>query len=586
MKRMVLTAIVIAASSATFSIAELALNTTTVESAQNEKVTEVNTQQTLGDIRFQVSCNTGKTQEAFDRAMALLHSFEYDQARLSFESITQADAQCAMGHWGSAMSYLRPLWFPPTEDELNKARKAAAMAAKIGGKNPRERAFISAINSYYFPLENYQHQERMAVYEKSMAQMYASYPKDVEVATFYALIHMSNMGPDENPLTRRLRAGEIMQPFTRTALNHPGLTHYIIHAYDHPELAHMALGAAKHYAVIAPDSTHALHMPSHIFERLGMWQDSIVMNIRAADAARRYAKKANITGHWDEELHALVFLADAYMQTGEYNKAQDVYDYVGTMKAFYPINGKTAGSIAGVQARVMLDKQNWHDAAQISHTPDFFPWNDFPTEAAIINFTAGYGNIRLGKIEETEVQIDVLKQRQKNLQQRRLPIQEKRVISYIKILSGWVLYQQGEHKKAIDLLKDAVDVQMSFGVQWVALPAAESLADLYLEMGRPNEALKAYKELNVSKRRRSAINTALSAAKAMKDKSLVKEYKALLIDIAEATSNIETSLTLSDVTHPANTFQDLETTYATQSSSTKILAHQSAINSLRRKSCH
>lgn len=490
-------------------------------------------EEALGRVHFEMSCNS-ELQKQFNRSMALLHSFEYDEARKAFKEISKHDQQCAIAYWGVAMSHLHQLWAPPTAEELTSGATAAAMAGKIGSNSKRESGLIEAINIYYATAAKSNHRSALLAYAKAMKSLHAALPGDIEVALFYGLALVATADSQDKTFANQLQAVEIMETFLDEAGDHPGLTHYIIHAYDIPELAQKALHAARRYAVIAPDSAHALHMPSHIFQRLGMWKDSIAMNLRSTQAARSYAEKAGIAGHWDEELHGLDFLTNAYMQVGDYEAAHGVRDYIGAMEKFYPENFKIAYVLSATPARYVLEKSDWVAAAALPLSHPQFPWEQFPWERSITHFTIAYGKARLGDIKGARATQSILDRNAALLRERELSHLAERVEIQSLIIEAWIKFAGKRHDAAIDIMRNAAKLESATVIPAGAIiPADQILGDMHMELKQYALAIEAYEHsLQREKRRRAPIENALAAATALKDTKRIAQYSSLLEEIS------------------------------------------------------
>lgn len=249
----------------------------------------------FGEVSFSVGCNTS-VRETFDLALSLLHSFEYAEAEKAFVKVIDGDSDCAMAYWGIAMSKYHALWFAPSSKDLERGR----VLVKIGeghAKSERERVYLDAIAAFYDDYEIFDHETRASRYEKKMEALYQTYDRDTEAAVFYALALNSTADPTDESFTNQRKAGEILESLAVAQPNHPGIAHYIIHNYDNPVLAHKALATARRYADIAPASSHAQHMPSHIFTRLGLWEESIQSNLNSAASAQCYGESAQLKGY-------------------------------------------------------------------------------------------------------------------------------------------------------------------------------------------------------------------------------------------------------------------------------------------------
>src|SRR5256885_3928206 len=283
----------------------------------------------VGSVRFPVSCAPA-VQADFERAVALLHSFWYEEAVKAFTAVTTADAKCAMGYWGVAMSVYYPLWQPPSQAMLQKGTAALEKTRGLT-VTPREKDYIGAIETYYRDTDKLDHRTRAAAYEKAMEQVYRRYPDDREAVVFYALALNATAAPTDKTYANQLKAGAILEKLFAEQPDHPGIAHYIIHSYDYPPLASRGLAAARHYAEIAPSSSHGLHMPSHIFTQLGMWQDSIQSNIAAG------ARTKEVGGDPSHSRHFLIYV---YLQGAQDRAAKQVLDEVNTLRLDPPTLGR------------------------------------------------------------------------------------------------------------------------------------------------------------------------------------------------------------------------------------------------------
>ncbi|MBV8510734.1 MAG: hypothetical protein JO289_11255, partial [Xanthobacteraceae bacterium] len=278
----------------------------------------------VGDVEFPVSCSAD-AQQQFTRAVALLHSFWYEEAVKAFTGVAETDPGCAMAYWGVAMSNWYPLWYPPSEAALKAGADAVAKAKSIGAKTDRERDYIEAIAAFYRDSDKLDNRTRSVAYEKAMEQVYARYPDDREAGVFYALALNTTALPTDKTYANQEKAAKILQQVFAEQPNHPGAAHYLIHSYDSAPLADLGLPAAICYSDIAPAVPHALHMPSHIFTRVGQWQNAIESNLASADAGQNYAAKVFGPGVvWDQTLHALDYLEYSYLQTGQDTEAKRV----------------------------------------------------------------------------------------------------------------------------------------------------------------------------------------------------------------------------------------------------------------------
>jgi tetratricopeptide (TPR) repeat protein len=449
----------------------------------------------FGSVEFETSCSD-QGKKNFNLAMALLHSFEYDEAEKVFAKTISQDPGCAMAYWGVAMSNYHPLWSPPTQPELEKGAKAIAIAQSLSQKSKRESDYIEAISLFYKNWEKVDHHTRSVAFEKAMEKVYTSYPKDEEAAIFYALALDAAADPGDKSFSNQKKAGSILTALYPNQPNHPGIVHYIIHTYDYPELAALALPAARRYASIAPSSSHAQHMPSHIFTRMGLWDESINSNLASTSSARCYAENAGIKGHWGEELHGMDYLVYAYLQKGENNHAKEQCDYLRTIQSAYPVDFKVAYAFAAIPSRYLLENKMWKEAAGLNVYPANFPWEKFPWQIAIIHFTRLLGSVHMGNIESARAELGKLMTIHDTLTQQKDLYKANQVQIQIEIAKAWILYKEGKNKEALGLMYVAADREDKTEKHPVTpgevIPARELLADMLLQMNMPEKSLEAY----------------------------------------------------------------------------------------------
>ncbi len=348
----------------------------------------------LGSVNFPNSCRS-EAQEDFLRGLALLHSFGYEEARRSFVAAAATDPRCAIAQWGVAMTYYHPIWAPPTSDELAAGAVASAKAAGTPAGTDRERAYVDAIGVFYRDAGKLDHKTRALAYEQAMARLAARFPDDHEAAIFHALAILGNSPITDKTFAGQKRAAAILNGLLPVEPEHPGIAHYLIHSYDYPQLAELALDAARAYAKIAPDSPHALHMPSHIFTRLGMWDDSIASNLDSARVARELVAKHHSGAESFDALHALDYLEYAYLQTAQDEKARAVVGEIARVEKLDEPNFAAGYALAAVPARWALERRDWAAARALTVTPPSFPWAKLPYAEAITHFARAVGAARL-----------------------------------------------------------------------------------------------------------------------------------------------------------------------------------------------
>src|SRR5689334_4737548 len=365
----------------------------------------------LGVVDFKISC-TPQAQKQFNRAVAWLHSFEYEEAEHAFTEVTVTDPQCGMGYWGIAMTNYHPLWAPPTSQQLQKGWGAVEKAKATGARTERERAYIAALETFYKDYDKVDHRTRAFAYSDAMKQLHQLYRADDEAGVFYALMLIATrMMSQDKTYTREKQAAEILNRVLAREPQHPGVAHYLIHSYDYPALAQLALPAARSYAKIAPASAHAQHMPSHIFTRLGLWSDAIRSNLDAHSSAKNFAMRNHMSGVWDEQFHAMDYLEYAYLQCAQDKNAAGVLDESNKIQKADPPNFKVAYAYTAIPARYALERRQWNEAAKLAlpegQLRDLlgqrFPWAD-----AHIHFARAIGASRTGDVASARAEIDEL----------------------------------------------------------------------------------------------------------------------------------------------------------------------------------
>ncbi len=353
----------------------------------------------LGQVHFPTSCKP-ESKPAFERGLALLHSFAYAQSATVFQEVSAKDPGCGLAQWGVAMTYFHTIWGPPTEDEFAAGRTAAQKAAAVGAPSAREGDYIAAIGAYYQG-EGVAHPTRVVAYEKAMAGVAERNPDDHEAQIFHALaiLGVAYNSPPDKTYTRQKEAAKILNQLLALEPNHPGIAHYMIHSFDYPGLAELALPAARAYAKIAPSAAHALHMPSHIFTRLGMWKESIDSNLASAQTAQAWVAKTHAGATAFDALHATDYLEYAYLQTGQDAKARELVENVAKVTSFDVPQFAAGYALAAVPARHALERRAWKEAAALTAQPATFPWAKYPYAEAIVHFARAVGGARAGALD-------------------------------------------------------------------------------------------------------------------------------------------------------------------------------------------
>jgi tetratricopeptide (TPR) repeat protein len=438
----------------------------------------------LGQVHFPTSCAPG-AQQTFERGVALLHSFQYEAADQAFRRVATDDPQCAMAYWGQAMSLWHALWDRPDAATLKTGHDDLEKASSLNAKTAREREYIAAAQAFFQDAPNLDYTARATAYSKAMGQLYQSYPDDGEAAAFYSLSLIALPAHGDADLANRKQAIAILNKLFAAEPDHPGAAHYLIHACDTPELAPQGLAAARRYAKIAPDSAHALHMPSHIFTRLGLWQESIESNLASAAAAEQATKMHLGDAHY--QLHALDFLGYAYLQSGQQAKAEQVIEEVKQ------VPGATAEEIEDTQAawraRYALETHDWKMAAGLQPPSGELYAQDTTWWVRAI------GAARSGDVTGARAAVEKLATvtAQSHAQSKKEGYEVKDEPSVHQLQAeAWLSYSEGQKADALKTLSAAADREDREGVDELAMPAREMLGDMLMESNQPEAALVAY----------------------------------------------------------------------------------------------
>jgi tetratricopeptide (TPR) repeat protein len=451
------------------------------------------------EVDFATSCSPA-VQHEFKHAVWTLHSFWYPEALKDFTAVTEADPNCAIGYWGIAMSHWYPLWFPPSPAALKAGSEAVEKAMAAPTKTEREKDYINAIAAFYRDNDKLDHRTRAVAYEKAMEQVYLKYPEDREAAVFYGLALDATALPTDKAYANQKKAAEILNKVWKEQPNHPGVVHYLIHSDDSAQFAQAGLDAAICYAKIAPDVPHALHMPSHIFTRLGMWQESIDSNAAAEKAALAYIQKALGPGGYDgNTVHAMDYLEYAYLQTGQDGPAKAVVDELTGFRQSDAANKTVAYAVASIPARYVLERHDWPAAASLTAPESGVPLERFPWAEAMISFARALGDARTGNISGAQTEIAKLQ----SLKDKLLASKDSYWANQVEVqrlaAAGILAHVQGDDQKAVTLVRAAADLDATMDKDPVTpssvLPARELLADLLLELNQPGAALVEYKEM-------------------------------------------------------------------------------------------
>jgi tetratricopeptide (TPR) repeat protein len=493
------------------------------------------TPEQLGTVHFPTSCVI-QVQAQFERGVALLHSFWYEEAEKQFNQIIQEDPRCAMAHWGVAMSLWHELWNHPDRKTIKKGLAEVNKAKRMHSTDDRERGYISAIDAFYSGSKGRDYHDRALAYTKVMETNYQRHPEDREGAAFYALALLASAPDQDTTFANQKKAGAILEILFAQEPNHPGIAHYIIHSYDSPQLAEMGLAAARAYAKIAPAAPHALHMPSHIFARLGLWQDDIDSNLASIAATRKTA--AMHMGGESHQFHAMDFLEYAYLQSGREADAQRLIDEI---KAMPPMKDDMYGSdfdprtysLVVFPARYSLELHRWSEAASLPLVPGASIGDN-----AITYWARAIGAVRSGNPAEARKDIAEIVSIRKTL------VRQKKAgfIDYIdadkKEAEAWLAYAEGNRDQALKTLRTIAEKQEAEGDEPLAIPAREMLADMLTDMNQPAQALAEYEnDLKFNPNRFDGLYGAAHAAELAGKNTEANTYYAQLLKVCNGASS-------------------------------------------------
>lgn len=507
----------------------LSVNFTFAESESDSKTA----QGSLGVVEFETSCSAAVADD-FNRGVALLHHMMYKQAEQVFTEISEKDPDCAMAYWGLAMTQVHPLWAPPSQEELARGLFAVKTAKSKNPETEREQAYIAALNGFYDGYQTKDHPTRIAIWEEGQKNVMEANPEDVDAVAFYALSHLATAPKADKTFAHQKHSGALLEEVYVTAPEHPGVFHYTIHAYDNPVLAERAVPVARGYDKLAPDVPHALHMPSHIFVRLGMWPEVIDWNTRSADAAKRQSPPDAISLHY---AHAADYLIYSYLQKGQDKKAMKVLTELNEI-ANYQDSFASAYGVAGAQARYPLERMQWADAAALeTRTHKDFKWDKYPQYEAITYFGRGIGAARSGNIEVAQEALEKLNA----LYEATVKSGDKYwpviVDADRQSVAAWIEYAKGDKNKALAMMEKAADTEDSVDKHPVTpgaiLPARDLLGDMLIDMDKPAMALVAYeKSLQISPNRFYSLYGAGYAAELSGNSEKATKYYQELLNVA------------------------------------------------------
>jgi len=489
----------------------------------------------LGTVSFPVSC-APSVEKPFERGVALLHSFWYEEAEKEFQQITKDDLHCAMAHWGIAMSLWHQLWNNPDAKVIQRGLDEVHQAKTTDGPaTPREKGYIAAVAAFYGGSNKLKHEARAKAYSDAMKNIYETYPDDHEAAAFYALSLLASEPHDDPTFANRRHAAAILEKLFAVDPDHPGVAHYLIHSYDKPQLAQLGLPAARRYAQIAPAAPHALHMPSHIFARVGLWQDDINSNLASIDATRKAA--AMHMGGEGHQFHAMAFLFYAYMQSGRDADAKALIEQIRAMPDKHDdMYGKGydphAAALTHLSALYPIEMRDWSTASALPATEV-----RGTAESSVTYWARAIGSAHLRKPDDVRKDIAAIESVHKRLVREKSEFADA-VEDDRKAAQAWLAFAEGKIDDAVEALRPIADKEDSAGGEPEGSPAREMIAEMLLEAMRPQQALAEYQsDLKLYPNRFDGLYGAARAAEAAGKQDQASEYYAQLVKNCEGSNS-------------------------------------------------
>lgn len=482
----------------------------------------------LGKVSFPISCASG-SQSEFERGVALLHSFGYEEAEEQFTDLAKKDPGCPMAHWGIAMSLFHQIWERPEDATLKRGHDEIEQAQKIGAKTERERGYIAALGAFYSDPMKDHYLTQAAAYSDAMGKLYEKNPNDLEAGAFYALSLLASEKPGDTSHAARKKAVAVLKPLFEKQPEHPGLAHYIIHSCDSPDMAAIGLDAARRYAAIAPSSAHAVHMPSHIFARLGLWDEDIQANLKSVSLTEK-SGEMYMRGH---ELHAMHFLLYAYLQTGQDEAAKHILDKSKEILAGSQTMNDTGMleymGYAGAHfpALYALEMHRWADAAALE------PAANAPSHLQTITYWArAIGSARMGDLEATQRNVKLFDEAEDMTRHSKYAytLDGRKSTTEHDEVHAWLAFLEHKNDEALRLMQEVANHQDMAGKKEVDIPAREMLADMLLEAKKPDQALAEYeKSMKIDPSRFNGLAGAAQAAQMAHQNAKANTYYGQLL---------------------------------------------------------
>ncbi len=493
----------------------------------------------LGEVNFPVSCNT-RAQTEFNRAMALFHSFWFGPAKKSFARVLEHDPACGMAHWGMAiMSMGNPFTWASNPAAAKAGAPAAAEALRVGARSQRERDYITALSALFKDWETTEFRPRALAFEQAMERLTRKYPKDEEARILYALALNVTALPSDKAATKQLAAAAVLEPLFKKHPRHPGVAHYLIHTYDYAELAGRGLPAARAYGTIAPSVPHALHMPSHIFSRVGLWPEMVEGNRASYLAAKAELDEGTLGIGAYDALHAMDYMVFGHLQQAQDKAAKALVDEAGAIRKVNVENFPAAYAFAAIPARFALERGDWRQAAGLKLTPAELAWHKFPQSEAILVFARGLGAARIGELDAARRDVERLEALKATLTATKNAYWAGQTDFQIQTVNAWIALAEKRNELAVQLMRAAAEAEEASDKHPVTpgnvVPSRELLGEMHLALGQPAQALLEFEHsLVCDPNRFRGIHGAARAAEASGNAGAAAKYYLKLLAMSAA----------------------------------------------------
>ncbi len=510
----------------------LCLSLITCQTSRNEiSLSTITPREMCGTVQFSDGCGES-LDSSIAYGIALIHHMTFEEAEVIFDKVRSEDPDCFWGHWGKALSFIHPLWpDQPSAEQLEQGFQLSQRAVSLA-KNDREKAFGKALAAYYTDGATKTEKARLASMEMALKEAYENRPGDTEIAAFYTVTMLSTIPPEDKSYEKQVKAGAIAESIIKMIPDHPGAFHYAIHANDFPPLAEKAIQVARNYGKIAPEIPHALHMPSHIFTRRGLWEESIDWNKRSSAAAIKRIPNGEGSSH---NLHASDYMVYGFLQMGKDIEAEKIYDKIEAITVPFQDIAACAYALAAVPARLLLERELWKEAAELPFPKKEFPWNKYPQYEALHHFARGIGAARS---KQPEIAREALQKLVKLYDQ----LGDKPETAYWRTqvdikkqaVEAWLALSDSKNDEALKIMKSSAALESSTDKNPVTpgelLPANELLGDMLLELNQPAEALHAYEKSLVDSpnRYRTFLGAAAAAEQSGNTEKARKYYQDLI----------------------------------------------------------